>query len=483
MSPTSLGFILFFALTAAVYFCLPMRARPACLLAASLVFYAFAGVEYLPFLLLSALTSYLAARFGGKKSRVLAVLFHIGLLFLLKYFNFFSAAAGGPALQLIVPVGLSFYTFTVIGYLTDVGRGVCAAEKSFARYLLFVSFFPHILQGPIDRYGDCSASLFAPARFDGERVVRGLWRMAWGFFEKLVIADRLGILVSGVWEHPESFAGWRVAAAVVCYALQIYCDFAGYMDIALGASEIFGIRLAENFDTPYFSRTVPEFWRRWHVSLGAWFKDYVFFTLQRTVLFRRMAKALRGRGLRRAAKQLPAALALAAVWLLTGLWHGAGWNYIAWGAYYGLLIILSMLLEAPLAAAGKRLRLKGCIWEGVRVLRTFALVCLGYVLFRSASLGEAGQVLSRICTAPFAAGSGFSATGFEAADLAVLIPALALRLWVSLCRLRGGDARDRLCRLPVPLRMALGLCLVMSVMLFGVWGPGYDASSFIYFQY
>ena len=493
MSFTSFRFLCFFAAVLAAYFALPRRARPWMLLCASVGFYAAAGLPGLLWLGGLSLAGYCAARgiarqqAAGKSGRlplVLGVGLHLGLLFLLKYFNFFAGGLLGeaaPALSLAVPAGLSFFVFMAVGYLADVYRGICPAEENYGRYLAWLCFFPHILQGPIDRYADTAPALFAGSVFDERRFLRGLWRILWGFLQKLVIADRLGILVAGIWSEPESFAGWRVAAAVVCYALQIYADFAGYTDIALGAAEIFGIRLAENFDTPYFSRSVPEFWRRWHMTLGAWFKDYLFFSLQRSRLFRQMGKKLKARFGKTAAKNLPAALALAAVWLFTGLWHGARLTYVAWGVYYGALIILSMLCE-PLIA---RLRPKkeGLLWTAFRTVRTFALVCLGYVLFRSATLTEAGVILSRIFTAPFAAGKGFSAAGIGREDVLILVPALLLRLAVSICRVKGIDLREKIMARPLPLRWAVALVLLFAVIIFGVYGPGYDAASFIYFEF
>ncbi|MBR3691165.1 MAG: MBOAT family protein [Clostridia bacterium] len=483
MSFTSFSFLCFFALCLVGFFALPQRLRPWLLLAASLGFYAAAGLPALGWLFATAAVSWGAGRCvsAGRHPGAAyagAVVCHLGLLFALKYLNFF---AGREILTLAIPAGLSFFTFMAVSYVTDVRRGICPAEKNFGRYLLYLSFFPHVLQGPIDRYAGLTPGLFAGAGFEERRFLRGAWRMLWGFFEKLVIADRLGILVAAVWKEPEAYAGWRVAAAVVCYALQIYADFAGYMDVALGAGEIFGITLAENFDTPYFSRSVPEFWRRWHITLGAWFRDYLFYPLQRTGAFRRLGKFLKGKFGKQAAKNLPAALALAAVWLFTGLWHGARLTYVAWGAYYGLLIILSMLCE-PLCAR-LRPKKKSLLFEAFRMARTFAAVCLGYVLFRSASMGEAWRVLVRIFTAPFAAGKGFSAAGLGMADYAVLAFALGLRLLVSLCRVKGVDLREKLLALPLPLRWGAALALIFSVILFGIYGPGYDAASFIYFEF
>ena len=493
MSFTSFRFLCFFAAVLAAYFALPRRARPWMLLCASVGFYAATGLAGLLWLGGLSLAGWLSARGiakaqaagrSGRRFLVLGVGLHLGLLFLLKYFNFFAVGLLGesaPALSLAVPAGLSFFVFMAVGYLTDVYRGICPAEENYGRYLAWLCFFPHILQGPIDRYVDTAPALFAGNVFKERCFLRGLWRILWGFFQKLVIADRLGILVAGVWSEPESFAGWRVAVAVVCYALQIYADFAGYTDIALGAAEIFGIRLAENFDTPYFSRSVPEFWRRWHMTLGAWFKDYLFFSLQRSRLFRQMGKKLKARFGKTAAKNLPAALALAAVWLFTGLWHGARLTYVAWGVYYGILIILSMLCE-PLVA---RLRPKkeGNLWNAFRMARTFALVCLGYVLFRSATLAEAGSILSRIFTATFVAGKGFSAAGIGRADVLILVPALLLRLAVSICHAKGIDLREKVMERSLPLRWCIALVLLFAVIIFGAYGPGYDAASFIYFEF
>ena len=381
---TSFSFLVFFAAAMAVYFLAPQRWRWAVLLAVSLYFYLSASIRYAVFLLLSALSTYDCGRYlgscaarqrdylqthrgtlspeekkqyraavGRRKRRVLALtlVLNLGILGFLKYFNFLSDNVGSlirlfvpefspVRLSLALPLGISFYTFQVVGYCLDVYREVTEPQRNFLKYLLFVSFFPQTMQGPIGRYDELAPQLYQGCGFSYRRVCFGLQRMLWGFFEKLVIADRLTMLVDTVFGGWQTYGARHLVVAVVCYAIQIYADFAGYMDIALGAGQVFGIELAENFQQPYFSRGIPEFWRRWHQTLGSWFKDYLFYPVLRAGWCKTLGARLKRRWGKDAAAKATTVLALGIVWFTTGLWHGASWHYIAWGLYYGVLIIL-----------------------------------------------------------------------------------------------------------------------------------------------
>ena len=448
MSFASLNFLVLLAAAIGLYFLIPTRFRWAVLLVCSLGFYACAGVQFFPYLLLTAATVYGAALWLGRvetglknrlredkpdkaekkalrkradlrKRLILAacVCVNVGVLAVVKYFDFgarlaalllarFGLEVTPPVLGLMLPLGISFYTFQSIGYLTDVYRGMTEEQKNPLKLLLFLSFFPCVTQGPINRYNDFAPTLFAGNRFSYDRATRGAQRMLWGFFEKLVVADRLNIAVSAVFAADGAYNGAQLWVTMVLYAVQIYADFQGYMDIACGVAEIFGVKIAENFDSPYLSASVPEFWRRWHISLGAWFRDYVYYPIMRSGWFTGIRKKTRGKRSAKAADRLMTVFALMVVWGLTGLWHGARLTYLAWGLYYGVLLALSTLL-APLFQTFVEktgLNRERRSYRLLQIAKTFLIVCIGYVLFRSESLHQASAVLERMLTATDAAG-------------------------------------------------------------------------------
>lgn len=513
MAFTSFVFLGFFLLVAAGYFLFPQRLRWIWLLIASLLFYTAAGLQFLGYLLLTALSVWGAALcVAREQARLTAqltsaprdkalranlkrrslrreklwiaacIVLNLGVLAVLKYLDFglriLETLSGGRVLlsvpALLLPLGISFYTFQSIGYLLDVHRGVAEAERNPLRVLLFLSFFPCVLQGPINRWNELSPQLRAGAPFDSARVARGAQRMLWGFFEKLVIADRLGLLVDGVFADLPAHGGWQAALAILLYAFQIYADFQGYMDIACGCGEIFGITIPENFRAPYLSASVPEFWRRWHITLGSWFRDYLYYPVMRSELFTRLRKKTRKTRMAKPMDRLLTVFALFVVWGCTGLWHGARTTYVAWGLYYGLLISLSTLLT-PLWE--KRIG-NSPVLRVLRVGRTFFLVLLGYVLFRSDSLRQVGAFFAAL-TRP-ATGTPLA---LDSADLIVAGVSLLLLGFADVWRARERSLRDCIAAKPLPLRWLAWLTLLVVIVLFGVYGPGYDAASFLYFKY
>lgn len=465
MTFTTLKFACFLCVTAAGYFLLPRRARWVWLLLASGYFYACAGARYLGYLLCIAALCWgygrYAARHPGEKRRkqaaALVIALYIGALLFLR----------GP--------GLSFVIFMAIGYCAGVCRGTIEPERNPLRTALFLSWFPHLMQGPIDRWEDTAPQLFAGAGFDFERVRRGLYRMLWGLFEKLVVADRLAILVNGVLDAPERWSGLYLAGGVVCYAFQIYADFAGYMDLALGASELFGIRLAENFDAPYFAGSIPEYWRRWHMTLGSWFRDNLYYPLLRGGPFRRLSRTLSARAGRKRAGMICTCLALLVVWVCTGLWHGFSGHYAAWGLYYGALMTLSALFSRRRAP---KLGRTAARW------RTFLLVLVGYVFFRARSLAQAGEIFWRIaaCFPPrYNEGSLIDLMGRK--DMAAAVLGVAVIGLADLLRERKDPVGDYFDSLPAPVRWGVLYAAIAIVLLLGVYGPEYDAAAFLYFQF
>ena len=391
----SLHFLVFFPLVVGLYFGLPPRWRNLLLLGASYYFYMSWRAIYALLLLATTVLDYYSgyrmSLLPTKQARrpwlYLSLASNLGTLFVFKYFNFFRDSVlqlaealhlphgSGPALGLLLPVGVSFYTFQSVGYIVDVYQGRLEAEQNFGRFALFVAFFPQLVAGPIERGGHMLPQFRREHSFDYARVVSGLRLMAWGLFKKVVVADRLALLVNPVFNNPRQHPeGPLLLLATLAFTFQIYGDFSGYTDMARGAARVLGFEFNLNFLQPYLSASVPEFWRRWHISLSSWFRDYVYIPLGGS----RVAPAR-------------AYLNLLAVFLISGLWHGANWTFLAWGGLHGLYLVLSTwarpvrerLARLTGLAAHPRLRRAG------GVLVTFGLVAYAWIFFRANSFGDA----------------------------------------------------------------------------------------------
>ena len=505
---------------AAVYHILPRRIRWVVLLAASYGFYAARSLSGLPFILTTTLSAWLGAlridriaadakarlkegkaTLGSEEKKQLkaaarrrercwlvAVLtLNFALLAVLKYTDDVLGLAGRSPLGLLLPLGISFYTFQSMGYLIDVYSGKYAAERSLPRFALFVSFFPQLIQGPIGRYDQLGPQLREPHDFDYDNMVRGLMLMLWGLFKKLVIADRAMPLVSAVFDAPAGeYGGALSVVAVLFYAVQQYCDFSGGIELVAGIAQLFGITLAPNFRRPYFSVSLADFWRRWHISLGAWMRDYVFYPFALTRPVTRLAKAAKGRFGAAFSRALPAALGNILVFLLVGLWHGATGNYILWGLYNGVILAFSALMEPVYKRLNARLpRLtasKG--FTVLRVLRTFVIVNIGWFFDRCASGADALRMMGSVLTGWRGEQlSLITKLGVSRVDLRVLALATLLLFLVSLAQERGVQVREKVCALWLPLRWLVLIGGVMVVLLCGVWGSGFNEAAFIYYQF
>lgn len=466
MDLVSLGFLLFAAVTVVVYYALPLRLRPAWLLMASVFFYLSAGFRCGLFLFLSILSCYAAAllipRTKHKKPLLFVVLaLNLGLMAALKLLPWLMAqAVESGRLRLLYPLGLSFYSLQAAGYVIDVYRGKIEPEQKLWRFALFMSFFPIVSQGPISRYDQLSPQLREGHVIDAENLSRGAQLALWGYFKKLVVADRAGLLVDLVYDTPGQYAGFAVCVAATLYTLQLYADFSGCVDICRGIARMLGIKVIENFRRPLFSQSIAEFWRRWHISLGAFLRDYLYFPLGGS----RKGKTRK-------------ALNTLAVFAVSGLWHGAGLNFLFWGLFNGICIVLG----------GATLRVRDAFWRRLgakkpprflRQLGCFFLVVLGFHFFRAPGL-SAGVRMALDALRPF---DGCLLELLDWKDALVLALGLGLMLLVSVLeeRMETGCLRDRIAGLRLPLRWALWLGLLMIVLIFGVYGPGYDKAQFIY---
>lgn len=435
MSVTSYIFFGFLALFVFIYYIVPKKVQWTVLLLASLVFYAWSGLDNLIIVVLTSIIVYfisgkmqknldeqekmvegldrkaargVKASMKEKRKKILVcgLVVVIGILGFLKYYNFaidnINVALGWfniskiRGLKLIVPLGISFYTFMMISYMMDLYNGKISAQKNFFKYLAYAIYFPHVTQGPIARYDEVSPQIYAQRKFDYDTVIKGLWLMLWGFFKKMVIADRLAEFVNIVF-GPEymNYKGLIFVFTGILYSFQIYCDFSGCMDIVRGASELFGIRLTENFERPYFSQTLPEFWRRWHISLGSFFREYVFFPVSTSKLFLNVNTKARNTFGNEWGRNLSSCIPILSVWLLTGLWHGDRGTFLMWGLFHGILISLSTIFEQPMDTLATKLKInRECdSFKLFCMLRTFFLCVIGRIIFMGQNVSASFYML------------------------------------------------------------------------------------------
>ena len=486
----SFDFLIFFPVVALVYFLIPQKIKYLWLLLASYYFYMSWNPEYAILIFISTAVTFLSGiaidRNKTEKSRKWAValsfIINISILFFFKYFYFtidnINAVRAAlklpsitPRFDVILPVGISFYTFQALSYTVDVYRGDVTPEKNFFKYALFVSFFPQLVAGPIERSKNLISQVSEEHHFDYLRVRRGLVMMLWGYFLKLVIADRAAILVNTVYDNITAFDGAQISLATVCFAAQIYCDFASYSIIALGAAEVMGFRLMENFKRPYFAVSVSDFWRRWHISLSSWFRDYLYIPLggNRKGKFRKYVNIM-------------------IVFLVSGLWHGASWHFVAWGAIHGLYQVVGGVTYNIRKKVRGTMKINEKSPDYLCVCRLFVsvLVCFAWIFFRSNNIKEAYFAMVQIFT-KFSAGSlklgKIAELGMDKANVIVLLSAVVVLFVVSVIAEKDSAAFEKLEKRNFAVRWIIYLFLLFAVLIFGVYGPGYEASQFIYFQF
>lgn len=486
----SLDFLIFFPLVTLVYFLIPYRSRYLWLLGASYFFYMCWNPKYALLMLTSTVITYtsgLLIDLADQKDNIklkkiwVAVSFisNLAILFLFKYFDFaveninhLLSAIGfqliQPSFSLLLPVGISFYTFQALSYTMDVYRHDVIPERNFLKYALFVSFFPQLVAGPIERSSNLIHQISERHYFDLHRVVRGLCLMLWGFFQKIVIADRAAIFVNSIYNDPGHYNhyGFVSILATVLFAFQIYCDFSSYSDIARGAAEVMGFSLMKNFDTPYFSQSVAEFWRRWHISLSSWFRDYLYIPLggNRRGTFRKY-------------------LNLMIVFCVSGLWHGASWNFVIWGTLNGFYQVFGAL-TAPVRRkfAGDPNVFSTRLGN---MLITFALICFSWIFFRANSFMDAITIIKGMLHPnPWVFTDGtLLCCGLDWANWMILAASLLVLMGVSIAKYNHVEIRQWFFKQGLWLQYLTILVAVFVVLVFGIYGSNYSASQFIYFQF
>ncbi|MBQ6590906.1 MAG: MBOAT family protein [Lachnospiraceae bacterium] len=439
-----------------------------------------------------------------KKKRaimILVLLLNFGILGVLKYGNFvttnfnslfehFKLGVQVPVADFLLPLGISFYTFQSMGYLIDVCRGKYHAEKNVLKLALFISYFPSILQGPINRHDELAAQLTAPHRFDDLQFREGILRMLWGFFKKMVIAERAAVIVNEVFGGFEQhrYAGFTIFVAALMYGVQLYADFAGGMDIVFGASELFGVRLRENFRQPYMARSISEFWQRWHISLGNWMRDYVFYPIALSRPFAKMQKNLKKKVNPYFGKVFPSFLASFLVFILVGIWHGANWKYVIYGIYHATFVSTETLFEQPYAQLRKlcRVRENAAGWKLFQMARTLFIVSIG----RYCDVAPDAGTVFRLLRATFSTfnpwiffDDSLYNLGLDQKNFSLLILLILLLAAVDLVNERGKTVRGMIAAQQLPFRWAVYLTSIAVILVFGLYGPGFDMASFIYAQF
>lgn len=488
----SVEFLIFYPIVLLLYFSLPKKAKWIMLLGASYFFYlSWKGdhtfldtVKLLMLIVFTTIVSYVSgiiiSRTESKSTKkiclTVTLLVCFGILFFYKYFNFLSASVTSAmrffgadtrdySLDLILPVGISFYTFQTLSYVIDVYRGTTTVEKNLGYYALYVSFFPQLVAGPIERPENLLPQLKTPHKLTWENARGGLHKILIGFFKKVVVADLFASYVVNVYNDVENANGLMVLIATVLFAFQIYCDFSGYTDIAIGCAEVMGIRLMQNFDRPYYAKTIKEFWARWHISLSAWFKDYLYIPLggNRCSKFRNC-------------------LNIMIVFLVSGLWHGAAWTYVIWGALHGLYQVIGKFTYKPRNRIWEKIGVSpdGKFVSALRRFNTFILVCFAWIFFRANSTSDVWIIIRKLFTSwTFSIGfltDSINAMGLDLTGILTCILSLAL---LSVIDRRKLELRNNTA--PVNIRFGYVVWAVALAWVLLLAGDG--ASSFIYFQF
>ena len=506
-------FFVFLGVSLAVYYVLPGKFRPVWLLAASTGFYILAGTAYtIVYPVITILSVWRGTRRIEKNRKDPAACrrtFHVvlwlnvGILAALKYTNFLlrnlflvlhltGSSAPAPVTAWRASLGVSFYTLQALSYLIDVYWGTVQADDSLVHVALFTSWFPQMSSGPISRWKQLSPQLYTPHAFNWDRFCGGLMRMLTGLAKKLVLAENLGIYVNALFDGEQVYNGWMIWAGMIAYLVQLYADFSGCMDLVLGAAQCFGIEMAENFDRPFHSRSIQEFWKRWHITLGAWAQDYIMFPILHSRCWNRMRKTLRKRFGKEFSRTFPSYLAMLILWLFIGIWHGGDWRYVMEMVWFWLVIMCGQIFASSLSVIKKKcgIREDGRGWQYFQSVRTALIFMTGVTLFRARSTSEGIRRILRAVRPRYLSVSHTASqirtflSGFGTVDLkksAVCIAfGLTVLLFESHLHSRGSSMPAWLGKRRLVIRWLLLYALIFGVLLFGVYGPGYVASDFIY---
>ncbi len=479
----SIHFLLFFPLIVVIYFSLPHKFRWVVLLISSYYFYMSWKLEYILIIIFSTLVNYVLGlqiyksknNSYRKKLLYLGIFANVGLLFVFKYFNFFNESVrellelfslplNPLTLKILLPIGISFYTFQALGYIIDVYRRKIVPEKHLGIFAVYISYFPQLVAGPIERAKNLIPQFYEKHYFDYQRITDGLKLMLWGFFKKVVIADRLAVTVDAVYNNVGDYTGLALIIATIFFAFQIYCDFSGYSDIAIGASQVMGIRLMNNFKRPYFSQSMSEFWKRWHISLSSWFRDYIYIPLG---------------GNRVSVSRLFFNLLI--VFLICGLWHGAEWTFVIWGFLHGFYLIFGIFTKKVRHNFVRKIRLNRFpkLYKIIKIVLVFILTDIAWVFFRANSLSDAFYVLINMFrdisfNIPIVFNTHLTWLG-----LVYCLGIIGFMEVIHLIQTRV-QIRFFLSTKPIVLRWSIYFIVIIVILLFGMFDK---STEFIYFQF
>lgn len=530
MTFVQLQFLIFLFFTFLAFYICPVKFRWIVLLISSLVFYGIASIKFLPFIIFTSLTIYLCglkmgkiysnldkaleadgldkvakkqlkedAKKHAKKFVALAISLNIGLLCIIKFTRFVEIpinhliqALGGEgtfsAAFIIVPLGISYYTFSCVSYLLDVYWKRVDYEKNYARFLLYAIYFPHILQGPIERYGRLGQRLKGEFRFDYDRFCKGCQLMLWGFFKKLVIADRINIFVDGVYAPGSQAEGVVYIIAFFLDVVYIYADFSGCMDIARGASQIFGVELDLNFDHPFSSKSVVEFWRRWHMSLGSWFKDYVYYPISTSKLVKNITKFCKNKELSEGlTRGMVTIIPVFVTWVSTGIWHGTGKTYLCWGLYYAFMIFMSVTFGDTMGKLADKMHMKRDtdMFHLFQMFRTTCIFAGGRLLTRPGTLALSAHALKSALTTynPWVLiDESLYNYGLDEKNFQLMLIVIIIFGVISAFQMKQ-PIREWIAKQNIVFRWIIYIVAFYSVVIFGIYGVGYDPAAFVYMAY
>lgn len=530
MSYISLIFALFCLVLLLVYYIVPKKFQWVVLLIGSTVFYLFSGVKYILYVIVTAFTSYMAAvlihknkkRFAEelpelqktvssdevraavkkneRKSKMLmlgAVGVALGILIVLKYLDFMITninaflpkGADLPLFSLVLPLGLSFYTFSAIGYVVDVNRGKYEPERNFAKFFLYLTYFPQIIQGPIARFDQLGSQLFAERKADFDNIRGGFQLVLWGLFKKMVIADSIAAIVGAMLANVSTISGLEIWIGMFVWGIQLYTDFSGGIDVSRGVSQMFGINLDINFKRPYFALNLTDYWNRWHITLGNWLKDYFFYPIALSKGYAKINKFTKKKFGKFIAKTVPVGVLSLILFTVIGIWHGANWGEVLFGVFNGVVVLISTLCEPFFVKIRKPLKMDTSVFFRIfRSVRTFIIITIARVISLPGNIGVAGGMLLSMF------GFGSSQVGFftttnqlvKPENIRMYIPALAgcvVLFIVSFIEEKGYSVREVINKKPMMVRVLVAALGTVAIILFGAYGIGYDASSFIYSNY
>lgn len=484
--------LLFLPIVVVIYQLMPSRFRWIMLLITDYVFFWMLSGPLLIFLLLTTVITYItgqalvkASSESGLKGKALTkrkriilalgIMIPLALLVVFKYLKIFG-------INLIAPIGISYYTLQTISYMTDVYRGTLKPEKNLFKVALYLSFFPQIIEGPISRYSEIADDLYAGRDIEYHNFVYGYQRIAWGLFKKMMVADRLAGLVFILFKEYEKNEGASLAIAAVCYTIQLYNEFSGCIDIVIGSGEIFGIKLPENFRQPFFADNASDFWRRWHITLGTWLKDYIFYSVSLAKPVKNLAKKVKKTFGVNVSKFVAPTIALFFVWLCNGIWHGAGSTYLFYGMYYFVFIFFETITEPSFRKFYDKHGIsdKNILLKILRTAKLWFIVVIGELFFRAPTLTQGFEMFKMIFTGVNMSKLPSVDFGIDKYDRVMSFLCVILIFIVDILHEKGICIRDRIAAFKKPVRWVFWYAMILSIILTGAYGAGYTVMDMIY---